>query len=260
MTDPAIDFGRRLHARLLATLVAFAAGFAADFGAFGASFASAALMGLLFLLTPVNIWLARRGEDRAAAFMLIFSAAACIAIASLGLPDDTLSELFCAPAMLMAFVLLGPDRPGQLLVGALLTPALWAVTHFEGVFAIPGGARRRVRPSQIGQVLLNLLGNAYDAVEGRPTPWVSLEARSVDGMVRITVTDCGNGIAPDVIERMMQPFFTTKPVGRGTGLGLSISSGIVDQHGGRLSYDDSGPNTRFTIEWPRRQPRNASPG
>jgi C4-dicarboxylate-specific signal transduction histidine kinase len=106
------------------------------------------------------------------------------------------------------------------------------------------------RPTQITQVLVNLLGNAFDATEGLPEKWVALDLIRSGKNVQLRVTDSGKGIPLEVAEKIMQPFFTTKPVGKGTGLGLSISKGIIEEHHGRLFYDSSSPNTRFVIELP----------
>jgi signal transduction histidine kinase len=106
------------------------------------------------------------------------------------------------------------------------------------------------RSVQIEQVLLNLLNNAYDAVEPLDERWVRLSFEADHERVQIVVTDSGDGIAPEVVTRMMQLFFTTKEKGRGTGLGLSISQQILEAHGGRLTYNDQCPNTQFIIELP----------
>ncbi len=106
------------------------------------------------------------------------------------------------------------------------------------------------RPAQISQVLLNLLNNAYDAMDRLPEKWVRLEAKVNGESITISVTDAGLGIPAPVAEKLMQPFFTTKELGRGTGLGLSISKGIVEEHGGRLFLDLSCQNTRFVAELP----------
>ncbi|MGZ3686687.1 MAG: sensor histidine kinase, partial [Bdellovibrionota bacterium] len=108
------------------------------------------------------------------------------------------------------------------------------------------------RPAQIAQVLLNLLGNAYDAVENLPERWIRVAAGEAEEHIEIEIIDSGKGIAPAVSARLMEPFFTTKEVGRGTGLGLSISKGIVEQHQGTLSYDAASPNTRFVIRLPKK--------
>lgn len=109
------------------------------------------------------------------------------------------------------------------------------------------------RPWQISQVLLNLLNNSYDAVESLDDKWVRVSTRAVDGSsVEISVTDSGRGISAETREKLMSPFFTTKPVGKGTGLGLSISKNIVTAHKGQLFFDEKHPNTRFVIRLPTR--------
>ncbi len=114
------------------------------------------------------------------------------------------------------------------------------------------------RPSQISQVLLNLLNNAYDAVVSRDTRWVRLEGREVADAFEIAVTDSGPGIEEDVVEKIMVPFFTTKPPGMGTGLGLSISSNIVTDHGGELHLDRNACNTRFAVVLPKSSHKHES--
>lgn len=103
---------------------------------------------------------------------------------------------------------------------------------------------------QISQVLLNLLNNAFDAVSGMPDPWVKLEVVQLVDTVRIGVSDNGHGIPTELREKIMEPFFTLKPVGQGTGLGLSIARGIVEQHGGRLFVDPQSENTCLVMELP----------
>lgn len=109
------------------------------------------------------------------------------------------------------------------------------------------------RQVQISQVLLNLMINAYDAVSTLKDRWIKVEATSMNDSVELSVTDSGHGIPADVAAKMLQPFFTTKPIGHGTGLGLSISKGIVEAHGGRLYLDTTSPNTRLVVELPKRQ-------
>jgi C4-dicarboxylate-specific signal transduction histidine kinase len=116
---------------------------------------------------------------------------------------------------------------------------------------IPSEWTAPCRPSQISQVILNLLNNAYDAVVGRNEAWIKIDVRSSDDAFEIAVTDSGEGIAPSVADRIMTPFFTTKPMGKGTGLGLSISSNIMIDHGGTLKLDRSCPRTRFVVTLPK---------
>lgn len=107
------------------------------------------------------------------------------------------------------------------------------------------------RAVQIGQVLLNLLSNAFDAVEPAAEKWVKVSALKTESKtIEITIEDSGSGIAPELRDKVMQPFFTTKPVGKGTGLGLSIASGIAASHGGSLRLDEASQKTRFVLSLP----------
>jgi signal transduction histidine kinase len=103
------------------------------------------------------------------------------------------------------------------------------------------------RPTQVAQVLLNLLSNAHDAVENRDDRWVRISVAAGDVDVQIAVTDSGPGVPPEIADRIMEPFYTTKGIGRGTGLGLSLSEGIAAAHGGRLELDSRARPTRFVL-------------
>ncbi|MBG4846303.1 CBS domain-containing protein [Pseudomonas aeruginosa] len=109
-------------------------------------------------------------------------------------------------------------------------------------------------PSQINQVLLNLLTNAAQAMErfGR----ILLKSWADERQVFLSVQDNGKGMPAEVLGRIFDPFFTTKPVGQGTGLGLSISYKIIQQHGGTIRVaSEPGRGTRFLISLPREQAR-----
>jgi two-component system, NtrC family, sensor kinase len=104
-------------------------------------------------------------------------------------------------------------------------------------------------PSRINQVFINLVTNAVQAMDGKGRLTIATRAR--DGWVDVCVTDTGCGIAPEHIDKIMDPFFTTKPVGQGTGLGLSIVRRIVDEHGGRIAVDSKvGAGTTITVSLP----------
>ena len=112
-----------------------------------------------------------------------------------------------------------------------------------------------VVPQDIGRVLLNLINNAFYAVNERQKtdgenykPIVSIQTKKINNSVEITVTDNGNGIPASIKEKIFQPFFTTKPTGQGTGLGLSLAYDIVKAHGGELKVDNKeGEGTDFII-------------
>lgn len=118
---------------------------------------------------------------------------------------------------------------------------------------IPHDLRVECRPTQISQVLLNLLGNACDAVENQPEKWISLDVLDLGTSIKLAVTDSGAGIPSDVKEKLFMPFYTSKEIGRGTGLGLSISRSIIDSHAGTLELDEESERTRFLISLPKRQ-------
>ncbi|WP_252274105.1 sensor histidine kinase [Pseudomonas subflava] len=104
-------------------------------------------------------------------------------------------------------------------------------------------------PSQINQVLLNLLTNAAQAMEGFGR--IQVKSWSENGQVLISVQDNGCGMPREVLERIFDPFYTTKPVGQGTGLGLSISFKIIQDHGGNIRVvSEPGRGTRFLISLP----------
>ncbi|NUO88284.1 MAG: sensor histidine kinase [Cupriavidus sp.] len=90
-------------------------------------------------------------------------------------------------------------------------------------------------PNRLEQVLVNLLGNALDAVAGKPDPRIALHAHVAGGMVHLTVRDNGAGLSEEAFARLFEPFFTTKPAGQGLGLGLTLSAGILNENGGSLS-------------------------
>lgn len=106
---------------------------------------------------------------------------------------------------------------------------------------------------QISQVILNLFHNSVDAIAELPSEslWILVEVIPTDQSVEISVTDGGHGIPENVQAKLMQPFFTTKPVGKGTGLGLSLSKGIVERQRGTFVYDKTSKNTKFTVTLPR---------
>ncbi|MEZ4363255.1 MAG: ATP-binding protein [Kofleriaceae bacterium] len=112
--------------------------------------------------------------------------------------------------------------------------------------------RVRGHAGQIGQVFMNLLTNAAQAVAGREHAEIQIESRGDDDRVIIKITDNGAGIPAQVLPRIWDPFFTTKDVGEGTGLGLSIVHELVERHGGTIEVDtELGRGTSFTVTLPR---------
>ena len=103
---------------------------------------------------------------------------------------------------------------------------------------------------QMSQVFFNLLSNAFDAVEKLPSPWIEITAKKSNDKIIIFVRDSGMGVPQEIQNKIFQPFFTTKEVGRGTGLGLSLCSKIIKLHNGDLYINSDDKNTCFVIELP----------
>ncbi len=103
------------------------------------------------------------------------------------------------------------------------------------------------RSAEIIQVLVNLLNNSFDAIKTSKTGWTKLILSKRQDNYQVEVIDSGNKIPKDIADKMMAPFFTTKPTGHGTGLGLSLSKQIADAHGGEFYYDPKASNTRFVL-------------
>ncbi len=122
-------------------------------------------------------------------------------------------------------------------------------------------------PQDIGRVILNLLTNAFYVVDEKKKattkvtpfekvsplyePTVSISTKKVGDKVLISVGDNGNGIPPKVLDKIFQPFFTTKPTGQGTGLGLSLSYDIIKAHGGEITVNSTdGEGSEFIMKLP----------
>ena len=115
-----------------------------------------------------------------------------------------------------------------------------------------------VIPQDIGRVLLNIFNNAFYAVSEKKSqhqngyePIVSVSTKRTSDKVIITVKDNGNGIPRKAIDKIFQPFFTTKPTGQGTGLGLSLAYDLIKAHGGEIKVKSKeGEGVEFNIELP----------
>jgi signal transduction histidine kinase len=117
-----------------------------------------------------------------------------------------------------------------------------------------------VVPQDIGRVLLNLFNNAFYAVNRSPhplkgssnyEPTVSISTKRLDGKILISVKDNGPGIPQNIVDKIFQPFFTTKPTGQGTGLGLSLAYDIIKAHGGEIKLETKeGEGSEFVIQLP----------
>ena len=119
-------------------------------------------------------------------------------------------------------------------------------------------------PQDIGRVVLNLITNAFYACNEKKKqgeekasslnefqPTVNVITKKEKSQIEIKVSDNGNGIEKHIIDKIFQPFFTTKPTGQGTGLGLSLSYDIIKAHGGTLKVNsEPDKGTTFTINFP----------
>jgi signal transduction histidine kinase len=119
--------------------------------------------------------------------------------------------------------------------------------------------RINIIPQDIGRVILNLINNAFYSVNEKRKrnkvsgyePTVRVATKREYGRVDIKVRDNGNGIPQKILDKIFQPFFTTKPTGQGTGLGLSLSYDIIKAHGGEITVDTKeGEGSEFIISIP----------
>jgi signal transduction histidine kinase len=144
---------------------------------------------------------------------------------------------------------LEPARVGELidtslqmtLMGVPAEGVVWQLRSLPGV-------RVKVDPIQIQQVLINLIGNAIEAVRGMDAALVELAVEQDGAMVRIDVIDNGPGFAPEVMATLFEPFVSTKK--DGLGVGLSICRTIVEMHGGRIQVAREGERTRVSVTLP----------
>lgn len=104
---------------------------------------------------------------------------------------------------------------------------------------------------QLEQVILNLLNNSFDAIEFLSDKWIEVSCQQKDDHIQLFFKDSGLGIPPEIASRMMEPFFSTKDIGKGTGLGLALAKGIVEKHGGTLEYLENCPHTTFLMQLPK---------
>ncbi len=131
----------------------------------------------------------------------------------------------------------------------------WDSFKKHGIEVRAGELDERVQIScqetQISQVFVNLLNNAKDAILPLEEKWIKIELLDLGSTVEVAVTDSGKGIPQELHDKIMLPFFTTKPTGKGSGLGLSISRTIIEHHGGKISVDATCSNTRFVVSLPK---------
>jgi signal transduction histidine kinase len=121
-----------------------------------------------------------------------------------------------------------------------------------------GIGKVNIIPQDIGRVLLNLFNNAFYSLNEKNKnsgdtfkPIVSVSTKKIDDKVEIKVKDNGLGISQKIVDKIFQPFFTTKPTGQGTGLGLSLSYDIIKAHGGEIKAETKeNEGAEFTVILP----------
>jgi two-component system C4-dicarboxylate transport sensor histidine kinase DctB len=157
-----------------------------------------------------------------------------------------------------------PGRPEPVQVARAVEGALFLIE--SQIKAAGVRIDRDIRPDvwvsgyavQLEQVLVNLIRNALDAVTDVKRPAIEIAVRASDETARIAIADNGPGVPPEVIDRIFDPFVTTKPVGKGLGLGLSITYGIVQDFRGRIHASNRPQGgAEIVIELPRVTPETA---
>ncbi|MFW2176905.1 MULTISPECIES: ATP-binding protein [unclassified Moraxella] len=137
-------------------------------------------------------------------------------------------------------------------IHSALTIARNNLKHLEVITELQAVSAISCNPSQINQVLLNLLNNASQAMPNQHDGKIKVTSFEDSDNVYIKVIDNGLGMPPEVMHNIFEPFFTTKPVGEGTGLGLAISAQIMEQHRGEITVESQqGTGTRFTLRLPK---------
>ncbi|MBX9768591.1 MAG: PAS domain-containing protein [Bdellovibrionales bacterium] len=137
----------------------------------------------------------------------------------------------------------------------ILCKGQMAKREIEMNISIPEEIQVECRPVQISQILVNLLNNAMDAVSSSPESErkIWMVGEMMEDQVSVLVRDSGAGVPPEIITKIMQPFFTTKGKGKGTGLGLSVSDQLAKSHSGALRLDPSISSSCFRLTLPKRQ-------
>lgn len=106
------------------------------------------------------------------------------------------------------------------------------------------------RPSEISQVILNLVNNAIDATEQDTKPWIHVNIQDLEDFAEIEIRNSGPVIPEEIRPRLFESFFTTKPRGKGTGLGLSLSKQLIEHNGGKIWYDSESETPSFKFRVP----------
>jgi two-component system sensor histidine kinase AauS len=141
----------------------------------------------------------------------------------------------------------------QLLAGRLESQGVQVHAGFDDI-------QVQIDQTRLEQILVNLIGNALDAMQDRPEPRLWLEGQAQDGKYRLRVRDNGHGIDPETRKHLFEPFFTTKPGEQGLGLGLTLSASLAAAAGGHLDVEQpDGGGSTFVLSLPLVSPLSAEP-
>jgi two-component system, NtrC family, sensor kinase len=138
------------------------------------------------------------------------------------------------------------DSTLDLLRGAVKNERIQLVKKYDEFIPLIVG-----NPNQVSQVFMNVISNAFQAIQGAGTVTITAQYQKEESQIKIRISDTGVGIKKDEMNKIFDPFYTTKEVGQGTGLGLSISYGIIKSHGGEILVEsEPGQGSTFEISFP----------
>lgn len=134
----------------------------------------------------------------------------------------------------------------------------FALSNIELEIDVPDNISLECRSAELSQVFINLLNNSYYAVLNQTKRKICIKAEEAQDMIRIKFSDSGAPISDEIKQKILQPFFTTKPAGLGTGLGLTISRTLVENHHGQFELLQHETQTTFLIVIPKLQSAHES--
>ncbi|QXI27509.1 sensor histidine kinase [Pseudomonas vanderleydeniana] len=178
--------------------------------------------------------------------------------------NDLIDRMGRITASLRAFARRGDDQ-GEANLGKSIDAALQVLgnrieaMHLE-IHRDHDDVQLAIDPTRLEQILVNLFGNALDAMQAQPLPELWLEGDFADGKYRLQVRDNGHGIGLEARKHLFEPFFTTKPGAQGLGLGLTLSASLAAAAGGNLGVEHpSSGGTAFVLHLPRVNPAKIEP-
>ncbi|KPA93239.1 MULTISPECIES: sensor histidine kinase [Pseudomonas] len=178
--------------------------------------------------------------------------------------NDLIDRMGRITASLRAFARRGDDK-GEANLGKSIDAALQLLSgrieamHLE-IHRDHDDVQLAIDPTRLEQILVNLFGNALDAMQAQPLPELWLEGDFAEGKYRLQVRDNGHGIGLEARKHLFEPFFTTKPGAQGLGLGLTLSASLAAAAGGNLGVEHpASGGTAFVLHLPRVIPAKAEP-